>query len=140
MSLLDDLREKARSRGRRVVLPETQDERVLRAAQRLASEGLATPILVRTRGMGDAPAGCEVVVEDPEFAEGGRDAVYYARAVEAQGLAIHADPLRCTTDQDGGCIEVDLCNATTDWQDDCLDWTEERAWSSPIFVDYAAGP
>jgi hypothetical protein len=86
------------------------------------------------------PGGCEVEVRDEEFAGGGRDAVYYARAIEAPSPAIHGDPLRCTTDAEGRCLTVDPCNAATDWRDDCLDPIEERAWSSPIFVDHAGAP
>ena len=53
---------------------------------------------------------------------------------------IHGDALRCTTDQTGRCLSVDLCNSSSDWRDDCLDLAEERAWSSPIFVDYSPSP
>jgi hypothetical protein len=33
-------------------------------------------------------------------------------------------------------VEVDACSQRPD-DDDCLAETEERAWSSPIFVDQA---
>jgi len=56
-----ELREKSRRLGRRIVLPETDDPRVLQAAAQLASEGLCRPILVETSGMGSAPAGVEFV-------------------------------------------------------------------------------
>jgi hypothetical protein len=84
------------------------------------------------------PAGCTAEFEDPDFAAEGRDSIYYVRAIEAPSLAIHGDPLRCTTDAEGRCLDVQLCNADTDWRDDCLGYTEERAWSSPIYVDHAA--
>ena len=84
------------------------------------------------------PAGCEVGFTDPEFAGAGRDAVYYARAIEEPSLAIHgSDPLRCTRDENGDCVEADPCALRTPRDDDCLAETEQRAWSSPIFVDYA---
>ncbi len=61
MDVLLELREKARRLARRIVLPETQDPRIVQAAGSLASEGLVAPVLVASRGMGSAPAGCEVV-------------------------------------------------------------------------------
>ena len=71
MNVLAEIHERARRSGARIVLPETGDERVVRAATRLASEGLVTPVLVAARGMGNIPSGVEVV--DPtrdERAEG----------------------------------------------------------------------
>lgn len=61
MDVILELREKARRLGKRIVLPETQDSRVLQAAATLASEGLCRPILVETAGMGSAPRGVEFV-------------------------------------------------------------------------------
>lgn len=61
MDVLLELRERARRQARRIVFPETQDARVVQAAARLAAEGLCAPVLVATRGLGSAPAGCEVV-------------------------------------------------------------------------------
>jgi len=74
MDLLLELHEKARRLGRRIVLPEAGDERVQRAALRLAKEGLCHPVLVATKGMGTPPPGVEVLDprRDPrtgEFAE-----------------------------------------------------------------------
>ena len=60
---------------------------------------------------------------DPEFGEEGRDALYYVRAIETPSLAVNADMLSCR--------DVPL-------DEDCLGEVEERAWSSPIFVDFAA--
>lgn len=45
MNILDKLFERARRRPRRIVLPEVGDERIVEAARRLKSEGLAEPIL-----------------------------------------------------------------------------------------------
>lgn len=61
MDVILELREKARTLDRRVVLPETQDARVLQAAAQLASEGLCRPVLVETPGMGSPPPGVELV-------------------------------------------------------------------------------
>jgi hypothetical protein len=82
------------------------------------------------------PAGCAIEFEDPEFAGARRDAVYYVRAIEEPSPAIRADPLRCTYDATGRCTEVTLCNNRTPWEDACLADTEQRAWSSPIFLDH----
>ena len=83
-------------------------------------------------------AGCVVEFEDTEFADSGRDAVYYARAIEARDALIHgANPLGCRFDSQGRCVEVAPCDLTTPNTDDCLSEAEPRAWSSPIFVEHA---
>ena len=84
---------------------------------------------------GDA-SGCRVVFTDDEFRRSKRDVLYYVRAIEEPSLAVQADPLRCERDADGSCVKVDPCfTLDGDPADDCLATTEERAWSSPIFVD-----
>jgi hypothetical protein len=85
------------------------------------------------------PAGCAVTFTDADFQSGGRDALYYARAIEAPIMAINADPLRCERDSRGRCLEVDLCYGNADPSDDCLSETQQRAWSSPIFVERESG-
>jgi len=82
--------------------------------------------------------GCRAVFADPEFAEQQRDTIYYVRAIEEAGPTVNGDGLRCERDEEGRCIGVDPCRATepTAFDDDCLADVEERAWSSPIFVDY----
>jgi hypothetical protein len=82
-------------------------------------------------------SGCVVRFEDPEFAEAGRDTVYYARAVEEPTPAVNAKSLRCTYDAAGSCVEVDPCygDYRTPRSEACAAPSEERAWSSPIFVD-----
>ena len=82
------------------------------------------------------PAGCAVTFSDPEFATAGRDALYYVRAIEAPSMAVGADALGCTRDPQGRCTTIDVCADRPD-DDDCLAETEERAWSSPIFVEHA---
>ena len=82
------------------------------------------------------PAGCQIAFTDTEFLTTARDAVYYVRAIEAPSPAVGADPLGCRYDESGRCVEVDACSQRPD-DDDCLAETEERAWSSPIFVDQA---
>jgi hypothetical protein len=82
------------------------------------------------------PVGCTQTFTDPEFVASGRDALYYARAIEAPSAAVNAGLLRCETDAAGHCVKVHPCFGVPD-TDDCLAETEERAWSSPIFVAHA---
>ncbi|MFO0691624.1 MAG: DUF3604 domain-containing protein [Myxococcota bacterium] len=83
--------------------------------------------------------GCVGSFVDETFAAGGRDALYYARAIEAPSPAVAADPLGCRRDEAGRCVQVDPCFGRPD-DDECLAQTEERAWSSPIFVRHAGTP
>jgi len=79
------------------------------------------------------PSGCQVAFSDDEYLSSGRDALYYARAIEAPSLAVGADPLGCSYDESGRCVDVNPCFGRPS-ADECLSETEERAWSSPIFV------
>ncbi len=82
--------------------------------------------------------GCTVRFSDPEFPDGARDALYYVRALQENTPTINAGQLRCERDDAGRCIAVNPCRAgaPTALTDDCLADAAERAWSSPIFVDY----
>ncbi len=84
--------------------------------------------------------GCSVSFEDPDFATLGRDVVYYARAIEETSQAVNAKSLRCTYDAEGDCVSMNPCWG--DWRtpesDTCLGETEERAWSSPIYLEWTA--
>jgi hypothetical protein len=82
------------------------------------------------------PAGCSVEFADAEFVGSGREAVYYARAIQEPTPAINGDGLRCRYDTAGRCIEVEPCysDPRTPPDDDCLADVEERAWASPIFL------
>ena len=81
---------------------------------------------------------CVVEFEDEEFSSARRDAVYYVRAIQAPTPAINADNLRTRFDADGNPTSVDPCGAGAVSRpgDDCVGEAAERAWSSPIFVDY----
>ncbi len=84
-------------------------------------------------------SGCSFEFTDPDFAAGGRDALYYARAIQEPRPTINGDPLRCERDAEGNCIKVNLCYG--DWRsgdDDCTDMKDVRAWSSPIYLTHAS--
>ncbi len=78
---------------------------------------------------------------DADFPGGGRDTVYYARAIEAPAQLIHgSNPLGCSYDTSGDCMKIEPCAGATPASDDCLSEAEPRAWSSPIYVDFASQP
>ena len=68
------------------------------------------------------PAGCRVTFSDPDYETFRRDTVYYVRAIEAPSQVVDYDGVTCLD---------------APWDEDCLGEVEERAWSSPIFVDWA---
>ena len=82
--------------------------------------------------------GCEVEFSDGEFNSASRDASYYVRAIQEPSPAVNAGSLRCTYDDEGNCLEVNICygDNRTAKDDDCLVMSEERAWSSPIYLNY----
>ncbi len=77
--------------------------------------------------------GCEFTIEDDEFSGAGRDAIYYARAIEAPIPTMNADTLGCEYNEQGVCIRMRDCGNNP--SDDCLAPAEHRAWSSPIFIN-----
>lgn len=86
----------------------------------------------------DQGEGCEVTFTDPEFAESGRDTVYYVRAIQEPSGQVNAENLRCAYDENGQCIAVNPCfgDYRTDMGEDCVADVEHRAWSSPIYLTH----
>jgi hypothetical protein len=81
--------------------------------------------------------GCELFFADEDYKQEGHDTLYYVRAIEAPSRAVGADPLGCERNAEGRCVTVSPCSDRTP-DDDCLAETEERAWSSPIFLSRPA--
>ena len=80
------------------------------------------------------PLGCAIEFEDRDFAQGQRDALYYVRAIEEPSLAVNGALLDCTYNKAGDCVAINPAPKSV--EDDRLAPIEERAWSSPIFVNY----
>ena len=87
----------------------------------------------------DMGQGCSVSFQDEEFSKDKVSSVYYVRAIQRESLAVGGDPLRCEKNEKGECIKINPCYASgADFNpdDDCLAPVGERAWSSPIFLNY----
>lgn len=65
MTPLALLTSKARSRRARIVFPEGDDDTIVEAARRVAADGIARAIILRTAGAGPLPAGDAIDVVDP---------------------------------------------------------------------------
>ena len=84
----------------------------------------------------ERPELCLVEFEDPGYQALGRDTLYYVRAIQEPTPTVNGGGLRCK----GGVCEPCYGNFRTPADDDCLVDTEERAWSSPIFLLAGAKP
>jgi hypothetical protein len=80
------------------------------------------------------PSGCVVRFEDPDFPASGRDALYYVRALEEPSMAISGSPLDTRFDASGKPVSIHICLGAGS-EEGCLAPVQERAWSSPIFVN-----
>jgi hypothetical protein len=85
-----------------------------------------------------SPQGCTIEFEDPDFATEGRDALYYVRALEEPIATINGGNLRTSFDENGQAVDTDMCfgDYRVDIADECHQNQSQRAWSSPIFVDF----
>lgn len=77
---------------------------------------------------------CTVEFTDEEFEDAGRDTLYYVRVIEEPSLAVNGAGQECTRDEFGRCIAMVDCGQRGAMGDDCLALSEQRAWSSPIFI------
>ena len=74
MEQFDEIRARAARCGGRVVLPEFEDPRVLRAARQLVREGIARPLLVgETSGVRRAAAAAGVELDGIELVDPATD-------------------------------------------------------------------
>ncbi|MCE9522129.1 MAG: DUF3604 domain-containing protein [Alphaproteobacteria bacterium] len=109
-----------------------------------AAKGEALASLIQDRFIvhecKDEGNGCTFTFSDPEFAAGQRDALYYVKAIQEAEPMINAERLHCERDANGKCVKVQLCFGDyRSGASDCTAPAEPRAWSSPIYVDYAKG-
>tara|TARA_X000000368_G_scaffold419031_1_gene421639 strand:- start:1076 stop:3277 length:2202 start_codon:yes stop_codon:yes gene_type:complete len=82
----------------------------------------------------ESPEGCEITFSDDEFKDQNREITYYVRAIQEPSMAINGRASICIErDGEGKCIKVEMCGDPS-LGEDCLSNTEERAWSSPIFL------
>ena len=83
--------------------------------------------------------GCEVEFTDEQFEGSNREIVYYVRAIQESTEAINGSGFECDLDENGRCLKINLCgDPKGKGKGDCLSLTEERAWSSPIFVKFGS--
>jgi hypothetical protein len=82
-------------------------------------------------------AGCTMTFTDREFPESDRDALYYVRVLQEATPAINGATMRTKFDDAGNPVSIEPCygDFRTPLDDDCLAPAQERAWSSPIYVD-----
>jgi hypothetical protein len=82
--------------------------------------------------------GCSVEFSDDEFVTQGRSALYYVRVIEEPVATINANNLRTSYDELGEPLSSNPCygDYRTSPQDDCQASASQRAWSSPIFVEF----
>ena len=86
-----------------------------------------------------SPNGCNFSFTDPGYGSGGRDAIYYVRAIEEAQPTINAQPIQCERDASGRCIKAKLCYGDyRSGASDCTSPSEPRAWSSPIYLYHPA--
>jgi hypothetical protein len=83
------------------------------------------------------PTGCAVRFDDPDFVASARPALYYARALEEPSLALNGRPLATRFGAEGEALSVEPCLGARIDAGGCPTPVQERAWSSPIFVEPA---
>ena len=71
---------------------------------------------------------CIIEFEDQNFS---RDSIYYVRAIQEPTLAING----AQTKESDSAFQLCKGSYRTDLKDDCLNLANERAWSSPIYIN-----
>ena len=84
------------------------------------------------------PEGCVATFDDPTW-DASRPTTYYVRAIQEPTAQLNGDNLACERNDDGACVAVHPCIAGYLADGDCLAPDEERAWSSPIYLQPAGG-
>ncbi len=79
---------------------------------------------------------CEYVFTDDHYFTEKRSAAYYARIIQEETESVNANNVKCEYDENGKCLRSNPCNPL---ETDCMGGAEERAWSSPIFLDPNSG-
>jgi hypothetical protein len=112
---------------------------VIRIRPRSSPEESIGPLIEdpwRTFTCDPDPVGCSVQFEDREFPGSGRDALYYVRVLQEPTPAINGSPLSTELDASGRALSTQPCwGGDERAQAGCPEPVQERAWSSPIFVD-----
>ena len=85
---------------------------------------------------------CRIRFQDEDFLTDNREATFYVRAIQEPTERINGKNLRCTYDDEGNCIQTNFCYGgyKTDINDNCISMSEERAWSSPIYLSPSINP
>ena len=85
---------------------------------------------------------CKIRFQDEDFLTDNREATFYVRAIQEPTERINGKNLRCTYDDEGNCIQTNFCYGgyKTDINDNCISMSEERAWSSPIYLSPSINP
>ena len=88
----------------------------------------------RTYSCEEDSEGCEITFNDSDFKDQNREITYYVRAIQEPSMAINGRASICSErDNEGNCLKIEMCGDSS-LGVDCLSETEERAWSSPIFL------
>jgi len=75
---------------------------------------------------------CDITFMDEEFT---RDSVYYVRVIQEPIESINGKQISIKQEKNNPVVRVCKGSYKTDMEDNCLYPAEERAWSSPIFVN-----
>ncbi len=82
--------------------------------------------------------GCTVEFTDPEFVASARPSLYYARVLQEAEPLISGDPFGCVYDASGACVQRNYCiDENAGPGEDCTAPAQPRAWTSPIYVNFA---